>query len=97
MEVEDTAVRAYRWVISGRVQGVGFRWFVLRAAQRLGVRGWARNLWDGRVEVMGQGTLPMLHDFQKELQKGPLLSHVENVEKIEVTPEVDTFKSFEIN
>ncbi len=97
MEVEDTAVRAYRWVISGRVQGVGFRWFVLQAAQRLGVRGWARNLWDGRVEVMGQGTLPMLHDFQEELQKGPLLSHVENVEKIEVTPEVDTFKSFEIN
>ena len=97
MEVEDTAVRAYRWVISGRVQGVGFRWFVLRAAQRLGVRGWARNLWDGRVEVMGQGTLPMLHDFQEELQKGPLLSHVENVEKTKVTPEVDTFKSFEIN
>ncbi len=97
MEVEDTAVRAYRWVISGRVQGVGFRWFVLRAAQRLGVRGWARNLSDGRVEVMGQGTLPMLHDFQEELQKGPLLSHVENVEEVEVTPEVDTFKSFEIN
>jgi len=39
----------------------------------------------------------MLHDFQEELQKGPLLSHVENVEEVEVTPEVDTFKSFEIN
>ena len=97
MEVEDTAVRAYRWVISGRVQGVGFRWFVLRAAQRLGVRGWARNLWDGRVEVMGQGALSMLQDFEKGLQKGPPLSSVENVEKIEVTSEVSTFKSFEIN
>ncbi len=97
MEVEDTAIRAYRWVISGRVQGVGFRWFVLREAQQLGVTGWARNLWDGRVEVMGQGTLPMLHDFQKGLQKGPVLSHVENVEKTEVTSEVGTFKSFEIN
>ncbi len=97
MEVEDTAIRAYRWAISGRVQGVGFRWFVLRAAQRLGVRGWARNLWDGGVEVMGQGTLSMLHDFDEELRKGPLLSNVENVEKAEVTSEVSAFKSFEIN
>ena len=97
MEVEDTAIRAYRWVISGRVQGVGFRWFVLRTAQRLGVTGWARNLWDGRVEVMGQGTLSMLHDFQKGLHRGPLLSSVEKVEKVEVTSEVSTFKSFEIN
>ncbi len=97
MEVEDTAIRAYRWVISGRVQGVGFRWFVLRAAQRLGVTGWARNLWDGGVEVMGQGTLSMLHDFEKELHMGPLLGNVEKVEKIEVTSEVSTFKSFEIN
>jgi acylphosphatase len=97
MEVDDTAIRAYRWVISGRVQGVGFRWFVLRAAERLGVTGWARNLWDGRVEVMGQGTLSMLDDFQKGLHKGPLLSIVEKVEKTEVTSEVSAFKSFEIN
>ncbi len=97
MEVEDTAIRAYRWVLSGRVQGVGFRWFVLRAAQRLGVTGWARNLWDGGVEVMGQGTLSMLHDFEKELHKGPLLGNVEKVEKVEATSEVSTFKSFEIN
>ncbi len=97
MEEEDTAIRAYRWAISGRVQGVGFRWFVLRAAQRLGVTGWARNLWDGRVEVMGQGTLSMLHDFEKGLRKGPPLSSVENMEKTEVTSEVSTFKSFEIN
>ncbi len=97
MEGEDTAIRAYRWVISGRVQGVGFRWFVLRTAQRLGVTGWARNLWDGGVEVMGQGTVSILHDFEKEIRKGPLLSNVENGEKIEVTSEVSTFKSFEIN
>ncbi len=97
MEVTDNAVRAYRWVISGRVQGVGFRWFVLRAAQRLGVTGWAHNVWDGCVEVTGQGTLSMLHDFEKELHKGPLLSSVEKVEKIEVTSEVGTFKSFGIN
>ncbi len=97
MELEDAAVRAYRWVISGRVQGVGFRWFVLRAAERLGVMGWARNLWDGGVEVMGQGTSSMLRDFERELHEGPLLSNVEKVEKVEVTSEVSTFKSFEIN
>ncbi len=97
MEMEDTAIRAYRWVISGRVQGVGFRWFVLRAAQRLGVTGWARNRWDGGVEVMGQGTSSMLQDFEKGLHEGPLLSNVEKVEKSEVTSEVSTFKSFEIN
>ena len=97
MEVEDTAIRAYRWAISGRVQGVGFRWFVLRTAQRLGVTGWARNLWNGGIEVMGQGTLSMLHDFEKELYKGPLLSNVEKVEKVDVTSEVSSFKSFEIN
>ena len=46
---------------------------------------------------MGQGSPSALHDFEKELRKGPLLSNVENVEKIEVTSEVSTFKSFDIN
>ncbi len=96
MSQEDDAVRAYRWTVSGRVQGVGFRWFVLRAAKRFGVTGWVRNLWDGRVEVMGQGTVSILHDFERELQNGPQLSIVEKVEKLEKTAEMGLFKSFEI-
>jgi acylphosphatase len=97
MDSDDSAIRAYRWIVSGRVQGVGFRWFVLRAARQTGATGWVRNLWDGRVEVMGQGTVSILHDLEMALEKGPMMSIVENVEKTEVTSEVSTFKSFEIN
>jgi acylphosphatase len=96
MDREEAAIRAYRWLISGRVQGVGFRWYVLRAAQQLDVTGWVRNLWDGRVEVMGQGTVSNLHGFEQAIREGPRLSVVEKVEKVEVTSEVSGFKSFEI-
>ena len=75
---------------------MGFRWFVLRAAKRSGVTGWVRNMWDGRVEVMGQGRVSSLHDFETELQNGPQLSIVEKVEKLEKTAEMGLFKSFEI-
>ena len=97
MADEKAAFRAFRWSISGRVQGVGFRWFVFRAANRLGVTGWVRNVSEGRVEVMGQGTVSMVHDLEKEISKGPLLSNVENLETVDVTSQVGTFKSFEIN
>ena len=97
MGEEETAIRAYRWTISGRVHGVGYRWFVLRVANRLGVTGWAKNLRDGTVEVVGQGAVSILHDLENELNKGPQLSIVENVEKVDVSAEVSTFKSFEIN
>ena len=53
-------------------------------------------MWDGRVEIMGQGTASILHDFEKELDNGPQLSIVEKVEKIEKTAEMGLFKSFEI-
>ncbi len=75
---------------------MGFRWFVLRAAKRSGVTGWVRNMWDGRVEVMGQGTAAILHDFERELENGPQFSIVEKVEKLEKTAEMGLFKSFEI-
>jgi acylphosphatase len=46
---------AYRYLVKGRVQGVGYRYFALRTAERLGVTGFVRNLSDGRVEVVGEG------------------------------------------
>ena len=76
---------------------MGFRWFVLRAARQAGATGWVSNRSDGRVEVMGQGTVSTLHDLEKALEQGPMMSFVENVEKTEVTSERGTFKSFEIN
>jgi acylphosphatase len=51
---ESYAVRAHVFV-SGRVQGVNFRWYTQQQAQELGLTGWVRNLWDGRVEVIFEG------------------------------------------
>ncbi len=64
------AGRVHLW-ISGRVQGVGFRFFVERAARRYGVDGLVRNLPDGRVEVIAEGDKEMLEAFLNELRRGP--------------------------
>lgn len=92
-----TDLGAARWLISGRVQGVGFRWFVYRTAERLGLRGWARNLPDGRVEVVAAGASDALGRLDGALREGPLAAHVENVEKYNVSPEDIMSKSFDIN
>lgn len=89
--------RTFRWLVSGRVQGVGFRWFVLRAADRLGTTGWARNLRDGQVEVVGQGTPETLDVLDRQIRNGPPMGVVENVEKTDVTREINCLKSFEIS
>jgi acylphosphatase len=64
-------VQARRYWISGSVQGVGFRFFAVRAAQRIGVAGYTRNLRDGRVEVYAVGELDQLATLQRELEHGP--------------------------
>jgi acylphosphatase len=61
---------ARRFLISGRVQGVGFRYFAQRSAREVGVSGWARNLDDGRVEVHANGTPAQLEDFESRLRLG---------------------------
>ena len=63
--------KARRYLISGRVQGVGFRYFAQRAARETGVTGWARNLDDGRVEVHANGNVAQLDDFEARLRQGP--------------------------
>ncbi len=87
---------ARRWLISGRVQGVGFRWFVFRRANELGVVGWAKNLRDGRVEVLGIGAAEDLATFDSALRVGPKLASVVNVEKSNCPHEVESLKSFDI-
>ncbi len=72
---------ARRYVVHGRVQGVGFRWFVQKHAERLGVRGYARNLEDGSVEVYAIGTEADLSELAGELWKGPTFSDVRRVEE----------------
>ena len=76
-----------RYVISGRVQGVGFRYFVLRRAEALGVTGWVRNLASGSVEVEATGTAQQLEGLEELLWQGPRFSNVTNVDKTEIPVE----------
>lgn len=74
---------ARRYFIRGRVQGVGFRYFVERIAAELGITGYTRNLDDGRVEVYAVGTKEQLTELNGRLWKGPLWSVVRGVEEHE--------------
>jgi acylphosphatase len=83
---------AKRYFIRGRVQGVGFRYFALRAAEQLGVRGYTRNLDDGRVEVYAVGTREQLSELAGWLWKGPRFADVRGVEEQEANvQQYDTF------
>jgi acylphosphatase len=68
-----------RFVVSGRVQGVGYRAFAQHAARGIGVTGWARNLEDGNVEVHANGTESQLDDFEARLRQGPRWGEVRSV------------------
>jgi len=73
----DLETRQY--VISGRVQGVGFRWFVEREAAQLGVTGWVRNCSNGDVEVMATGTREQLNSLRQKLEQGPRAARVDHL------------------
>ena len=85
---------ARRYVVAGRVQGVGFRWFVDHEARQLGVNGWVRNSIDGSVEVFAQGTEQQLNALGRKLQEGPRAARVDRLKEIdaEVQPELKTFR-----
>ena len=68
-----------RFVVTGRVQGVGFRWFVEREAATLGITGWVRNREDGRVEVVASGTREQLAALHGRLREGPRAARVDEV------------------
>jgi acylphosphatase len=70
---------ARRFVISGRVQGVGFRWFVHDTATREGVAGWVTNLLDGRVEAFVEGEQDAVARVESALHAGPRSARVERV------------------
>lgn len=65
--------------VSGRVQGVGFRWFVIGEAERLGLRGWVRNASDGSVEVEAEGPAAAIGELRASLEKGPPSARVSQV------------------
>jgi acylphosphatase len=74
---------AKRWFVSGRVQGVGFRYFVQSKANDLSLSGWTRNLDDGRVEVYATGTPKQLSDLAAALHIGPHMADVRSVQEME--------------
>lgn len=67
------------FLIRGRVQGVGFRWFVQREARELELRGWVRNTEDGDVEVVAAGDAEDLNELRRSLRRGPRGARVDNV------------------
>jgi acylphosphatase len=72
---------AYRYLVTGRVQGVGYRYFVLREAERLGLAGFARNLPDGSVEVVAEGAEEVLGQLETRLRAGPSFASVAAVDR----------------
>ena len=72
---------AFRYVARGRVQGVGYRYFVLRQADLIGVSGFARNLPDGSVEIVAEGGEDALGSFEAALREGPSFAEVTDLER----------------
>jgi acylphosphatase len=66
-------------IVEGLVQGVGFRWFVQRRAESLGVCGWVRNVYNGTVEIEAEADRSMLEQLLKEINVGPRSAHVTNL------------------
>jgi acylphosphatase len=87
------SVRALRLWVSGRVQGVGFRWFVRHVARELSLTGRVRNLPDGRVEVEAAGNGPALDALRQRLRQGPPGARVTRLDEQELAavPDWDGF------
>jgi acylphosphatase len=73
-------MQARKYLVSGQVQGVGYRYFAVRVARELGLKGWVRNLSDGRVEAYAAGPAKLLEDFEARLRQGPPAGEVRGVE-----------------
>ncbi len=86
---------ARKFIISGVVQGVGFRFFAQRAAARHQVWGYVRNLEDGRVEALAEGDARAVEDFKHDLTAGPSFSKVEEIEETVLEPS-NLYSSFRI-
>jgi len=69
-------------IVEGRVQGVGFRYFVEENAYQLNLTGWVRNRWDGTVEVLAEGDRQTLEKFLSFLHRGPRAAYVSTVEVV---------------
>jgi acylphosphatase len=89
------AIRRKHYLLSGRVQGVGFRYFAYRLARELGLNGWVRNLPDGTVEIEAQGEEDRLDQFLLEIKSGPQLAIVKDI-SIETRHNLERYENFTI-
>ena len=87
---------ARRWIVRGRVQGVGFRWFVYREADKLGLGGFARNLPDGTVEVVCEGPEKALEVLEGLLKRGPTSARVDALDRLDVPADLHVPSAFDI-
>jgi acylphosphatase len=88
-------IRARRFRVTGRVQGVGFRAFVREAGTSLGLNGWVRNRSDGSVEAHAQGSADLLERFEGRIRGGPRWATVRSVEVLDAAPD-DKIEGFHI-
>jgi acylphosphatase len=87
---------ARRFIISGIVQGIGYRFFAMRAAARHQVLGTVRNLPDGRVEVVAEGGRDDMDEFKKDLVTGPSMAEITDIEETDL-PVTGLFRDFRID
>ena len=92
---EKPAAITRGFLVRGRVQGVGFRWYVEREASLLGVAGWVRNNPDGAVEVLATGSREQINALHEKLRIGPRAARVDDVQVFEANP-VQGLKTFRI-
>ena len=91
-------IMVLHFLIQGRVQGVGFRWFVQREASDLNLRGWVRNTEEGDVEVVASGEAADLDELRSSLKRGPRGSRVDRfVEHVLAESEAQDLDSFRID
>ncbi len=83
------------FIIRGRVQGIGYRWFVRESAEGLGLVGWVKNLRDGRVELVAEAEESILTQFLETIRTGPMKNFIAHVE-VSWSSASDTFDEFEI-
>jgi len=88
-------IKTYSILISGRVQGVGFRYFAVSVADKFDIRGYVKNMPDGKVNIICQGEEEELRSFIGEVKKGPAYSVVTGTSAEEI-PELNEYSSFEI-
>ncbi len=92
--MNDSPARLHAFV-GGMVQGVGFRYYVLDAANEVSVAGWVRNLYDGRVEILAEGPRPSLEVLLARLRQGPRAARVNQVD-VDWEPATAEFTGFRL-